>query len=215
MIIGTGIVEMRTTQRAGRPKSEEKHNAILLAATCLFLRLGLQGTSMDAVAREAGVSKQTVYSHFGSKEELFRSCIKAKVASYGFDEDRLPVGADRREAVFLLAKSFMDLIFDPEVVAMHRVVAGEAPSHPQVASLFFESGPAAVKRAVGQCLERMVDGGELKIPNVEYASWLLPNMALGAFHVRLQFGLIDRVPENDLNAHLQQVVDDFLRLYGA
>jgi hypothetical protein len=64
---------------------------------------------------------------------------------------------------------------------MHRVVAGEAQSYPQIASLFFETGPAAVKHAVGQCLERMVVDGELDIPDIEYASWLLPNMAFGAF----------------------------------
>ena len=205
----------QTTQRAGRPRSEEKHRSILMAARCLFLRQGFQGTSMDAVAREAGVSKQTVYGHFNNKEELFRACIKSKIVSYGFDDERLSVGADRRETLLLLVKGFMDLMFDPEVVAMHRVVAGEAQVYPQIALLFFESGPAAVKRAVGQCLARMVDNGGLQIQDIEYASWLLLNMAFGAFHIRLQFGLIDRVADCELEAHLQRVVDDFLRLFGA
>jgi TetR/AcrR family transcriptional repressor of mexJK operon len=208
-------VGSQTTQRAGRSKSEEKRNAILHAASCLFLKQGLQGTSMDAVAREAGVSKQTVYSHFTNKEALFRACIRAKIATYGFDDNLLPVGKGRRETLLLLAKGFMSLIFDPEVMAMHRVVAGEAASYPQIASLFFESGPAAVKRAVGQCLERMVADGELDIPDVEYASWLLSNMAFGSFHARLQLGLIEEVPQQALDSHLKQVVDDFLRLYAA
>ena len=212
MVMNT--VEMQTTQRAGRPRSQEKHNAILQVASGLFLKQGFQGTSMDAVARDAGVSKQTVYSHFSNKEALFRACIKSKIASYGFDDGRLPIGADRRETLLLLVKRFMDLMFDPQVVAMHRVVAGEAQSYPQIALLFFESGPAAVKRAVAQCLKRMVDEGALDIPDLEYGSWLLPNMAFGAFHIRLQFGLIDRVPEGELDAHLRRVVDDFLLLYG-
>lgn len=169
---------------------------------------------MDAVAREAGVSKQTVYGHFKKKEELFQACVRAKIASYGFDGDQLPAAEDWRETPSLLAKGFMALIFDPEVVAMHRVVAGEAQSHPQIASLFFEGGPAAVKRAVGHFLELMVEDGELKVPDIEYASWLLPNMAYGKFQVRLQFGLIDGVPEDELDAHLRRVVDYFLRLYG-
>jgi TetR/AcrR family transcriptional repressor of mexJK operon len=206
---------METTRRAGRPKSEEKHEAILVAASCLFLNQGLQNTSMDAVAREAGVSKQTVYAHFRNKEELFRACIQAKIASFGFDEGLLPAAGNPRETLFLLVKGFMALIFDQEVVAMHRVVAGEAAGYPRIASLFFASGPAAVKRAVGQCLERLVASGELVIPDIEYASWLLPNMALGKFQVQLQFGLIDAVPEDELDAHLSRVVDDFLRLYGS
>jgi AcrR family transcriptional regulator len=50
--------------RAGRPKSEAKVEAILNAATELFLAKGFQGASTDAVARPASVSKQTVYSYF-------------------------------------------------------------------------------------------------------------------------------------------------------
>lgn len=169
---------------------------------------------MDAVAREAGVSKQTVYSHFTSKEELFRACIKAKVASYGFDESGFPESGEPREVLFTVVKRFMALIFDPEVVAMHRVVMGEAASHPRIASLFFESGPGATKQAVSLLLQRLVDRGELRAHDTLYASWQLLNMAFGHFHIQLQFNLIDHVPERELDEHLRRVVDDFLILYG-
>lgn len=205
---------MRRPYRSGRSKSEEKRAAILDAASRLFLATGLQGTSMDEVAREAGVSKQTVYSHFTNKEELFKECIRGKIAAYGFDDDILPAADEPHAALLLLAKRFMELIFDPEVVAMHRVVLGESASHPRIASLFFESGPAATKRAVARVLERFVERGYLEIPDMEYASWLLPNMAFGKFHMQLQFGLIHRVPDEILDAHLERVVDDFLRLFA-
>ena len=48
----------------------------------LFLTEGFERTSMDSIAQAAGVSKQTVYSHFANKDDLFRSCIAAKVAEY-------------------------------------------------------------------------------------------------------------------------------------
>ena len=79
------MADVSAPVRAGRPKSEAKAEAILHAASELFLSQGFQGTSMDAVAKRAGVSKQTVYSHFANKEELFKACIGAKVAGYGFD----------------------------------------------------------------------------------------------------------------------------------
>ena len=62
----------------GRPKDLEKRAAILSAATDLFTARGLNGVSMEAVARAAGVSKITVYSHFRSKDELFRETVFAK-----------------------------------------------------------------------------------------------------------------------------------------
>ncbi len=205
---------VQNAPRAGRPKSEEKRAAILEAASTLFLEKGLQGASMDAVAREAGVSKQTVYSHFENKDELFRACIKGKIAAYGFAEDTFPGDGDTRELLFQLTRRFMELIFDPEVIAMHRVVSAEAASHPRIASLFYESGAAATKRAVGAFLDDLVRRGELAIPDVDYAAWQLANMAFGKFHMQLQFGLIDHVPDDELDAHLRRVVEDFVRLYG-
>src|SRR5690554_1573732 len=60
----------------GRPKDPAKREAILQAAQQLFLRSGYEGTSMDAIATEAGVSKLTVYSHFTDKETLYAAAIR-------------------------------------------------------------------------------------------------------------------------------------------
>jgi AcrR family transcriptional regulator len=56
-------------------RSDAKRDAILKGAKAVFLKRGFEGTSMDAVALRAGVSKMTVYRHFGSKESLFAGVI--------------------------------------------------------------------------------------------------------------------------------------------
>src|SRR4051812_4633149 len=71
-------------QGPGRPKDMEKRALILDAARTLFAQSSFNGTSMDAVAAAAGVSKLTVYSHFGDKDNLFREVIRAHV------QDKLP-----------------------------------------------------------------------------------------------------------------------------
>ncbi len=209
------MTTIQSVQRVGRPKSEEKRQSILEAASHLFMERGLQGASMDAVAREAGVSKQTVYSHFQNKEALYSACIKAKVASHGFDEAGFAEAGEPREALFVLLKRFMALIFDPEVVAMHRIVTAEAASHPRIAALFYESGPGATYAAVETFLQRLVDRGALRAHDTRYAANQLLNMAFGHFLFQLQFGLIQQVPEAELDAHLRRVVADFWVLYGA
>src|SRR5207244_1010955 len=72
----TGLAPIEAAE-AGR--SARKRQAILDAATTIFLRQGYLGTSMDEIAARAGVSKQTVYKHFADKERLFVEIVVATV----------------------------------------------------------------------------------------------------------------------------------------
>ncbi len=60
----------------GRPKSDKKRQQILDAAAQLFASQGYTNTSLETVAAAAGVSKQTIYSHFSSKQEVLREGVK-------------------------------------------------------------------------------------------------------------------------------------------
>lgn len=202
--------------RPGRPKSEQKGEAILCAAGELFLSNGYQGTSMDAVAQQAGVSKQTVYSHFANKEELFQACIRRKVAGYGFDETTAVGEVDLRSALLSIAGQFVELMFDPEVIAMHRVVMAEAASQPRIAELFFDSGPKRTKASVCAFLQQQVEAGRLRIPpdRLLYASVQLLITAVGMYQMPLWLGLLNEMDRAEVDAHLERVVDDFLALYG-
>ena len=206
-----------TQTRVGRPKSEQKTEAILCAASALFLINGFQGTSMDAVAQRAGVSKQTVYSHFANKEDLFQACISKKVAGYGFAETAMVDDSDLRTALLAIVRQFAELLFDPQVVAMHRVVMGEAATQPRIAALFFESGPMRTKTAVCDFLTRQVEAERLHIDpdRMFFATAQLLGMTVGMYQLQFLMGLRDSVDESELRVHLERVVDDFLRLYRA
>ncbi len=65
----------KTKIKAVRPKCQQKKQLILAAAQQLFLRKGVETVSMDMIAKEAGVAKQTVYSHFQNKETLYSDAI--------------------------------------------------------------------------------------------------------------------------------------------
>ncbi|HCS91887.1 MAG: TetR/AcrR family transcriptional regulator [Thiohalocapsa sp. PB-PSB1] len=200
--------------RAGRPKSAEKARAVLEAASQLFLQQGLQGTSMDAVARAAGVSKQTVYGHFDNKESLFRACIRSKIEDHGFQIKEASADvSDARSTLLVLCRRFMALKCDPEVVAMFRVVAAEAATQPRIAGLFFESGPGGARDAIAQVLDQLVAAGQLRPHDIDHASWELMNMSAGSFHLRLLFGLLETIETTELEAHLARIVDDFLAIY--
>src|SRR2546426_11426938 len=95
----------------GRPKDLEKRAAILEAAKCLFLSGGYEGTSMDAVAAEAGVSKLTVYNHFSDKETLFAEAVKAKCEEQLPHEvfEIKPKGSVRQQ-LLAIARGFSQLV---------------------------------------------------------------------------------------------------------
>ena len=200
--------------RAGRPKSEEKRDAILEAASELFLAQGLQGTSMDAVALKAGVSKQTVYSHFANKEELFRMVIAAKVESYGFMEAALPADLNLEQALAAVGDRFLNLILDDEVAAMFRVVIGESGSYPKIAELFYASGPDTAITAVAKLLSRHMRAGRLKQDDPRYAACLYLNMLRGHYHLQILMNIQPDLDEASRETHIRKVVGQFLFLYG-
>src|SRR2546421_7897465 len=71
---------------------QRKHDAIGAAALVLFARDGYERTSVDAIAAEAGVSKRTVYSHYGDKENLFLLVLRE---TYDVMRDRVRNIVDR------------------------------------------------------------------------------------------------------------------------
>jgi TetR/AcrR family transcriptional repressor of mexJK operon len=207
--------QMETNTRPGRPKSEQKRAAILEAASELFLTRGLAATAMDAVAERARVSKQTVYSHFASKEDLYRTCITQKVAAYGFDESELPVDAELETALLAIGNQFLDLIFDDEVVAMFRVVIGESAAHHKIAELFFENGPGKTIRKIAGFMGEQMHRGLLREDDPGYVATLFLTMLRGNYQMQLLMSIKPDFDAESRTRHIRKVVDQFLVLYGA
>jgi TetR/AcrR family transcriptional repressor of mexJK operon len=209
------VTPASTTQRSGRPKSVEKGAGIRRAASDLFLAHGLKGTSMDAVARAAGVSKQTVYSHFGSKQDLFAAVIEGKVAAYRLSAEDLSGADDVRDALITIGERFVELLFDDEVSAMFRVVIGESVSHPEIARLFHAAGPQRTIDALAACLQEYAGIGELDLDSPGDAAVTYLNLLRGEFHMRRLMNLCPDVSAACRRRHVEARVDQFLRLYGS
>jgi AcrR family transcriptional regulator len=82
---------------AARPADEARRRRLLDAALTAFLRHGFRKTSMDEVARAAQVSRQALYLHFATKEELFRATVlhllegSKQAATAALADDALPL----------------------------------------------------------------------------------------------------------------------------
>src|SRR5262245_5761701 len=117
---------MSVMRRAvGRDEIGGKAEAILAAAERAFLAAGFGAVTMDAIAREAGVSKATVYAHFTGKEELFSAVVAhlSRRRFHGFSVDALdPV--DIEASLTAIVTRFLDLVLSPEAIALNRIIIG-------------------------------------------------------------------------------------------
>lgn len=197
---------------AGRPKDLSKRSAILSAARRHFMRHGFSGISMDAIASSAGVSKLTVYSHFGSKEGLFKEVIRDECTRLLPQEnfDSL-LGLSPREALMTIGVRFLDLLFQPDSLALHRVMISEAIGNPKISELFYEAGPAHVKNAFTSFLQALHDRGALLVEQPEHATQHFFSLLKGEMHSLALLSLPVSATPEALRGHLEDVVSIFLR----
>ncbi|HKK23276.1 MAG TPA: TetR/AcrR family transcriptional regulator [Pseudohaliea sp.] len=200
--------------RPGRPKSREKRDAIRQAAVELFMSEGLQRTSMDAVAAAAGVSKQTVYSHFESKDALFRECVRIKVEDYGLGEETLSPGLPAAETLRAFGRQFMELLQDPEVLSMFRLLAGECRTYPSIAQVFYAAGPAQNCEFLGSLLAQFGARGELVVEDPLESASLLVAMFKAHYFLELLLRVRETIDPRELDQHLERTVRRFLSLHG-
>ena len=185
----------------------------MAAAVDLFARNGFEGTSVDDIAAAAGVSKQTVYSHFGSKENLFGLAISTKCKQSGIDPEAIDPEAPPEAMLPELARRFLQLVTSPEAIRVHNVCTGSAETHPALGQLYFRYGPEETVDAVSGYLAAQVRAGRLRIDNPREAAWQLLCMLKAESHMRLQFKL-EPLSEKQIREYADSCVAMFLRAYA-
>ncbi|MCW3149179.1 TetR/AcrR family transcriptional regulator [Stutzerimonas stutzeri] len=199
----------------GRPKDPAKREAILAAAQVLFLGNGYEGSSMDAIAAEAGVSKLTLYSHFKDKEALFCAAVKATC------ETRLPrrlfqLEEDCAIETLLLAigNAFNELVNSPESIGLHRAMIALATHNPALVRMFFEAGPQQLLADLEQLFAQASSRGLLQITEPRRAAEHFCSLIKGARHFRQLIAYDDITDSTTPTEHVRDAVGVFLRAYG-
>jgi len=197
-----------------RSKSESKSKQILDAATLLFTEQGYSSTSMDLIAKHANVSKQTVYSHFGNKAELFAASIKQKCDSYQMTQVSLEHGTEPADVLFILAKRFLAMLTSKEALAVHKICAYESKSHPELSELFYQEGPERMVNDVTKLMTEFHTKQQLSIPEPRFAAIQFLNMAKGECWMRVEFNTKKQISEAEINRYLKASVALFIKGYS-
>jgi AcrR family transcriptional regulator len=152
--------------------SERKHEAIARSALTLFASDGYERTTVDAIAAEAGVSKRTVYSHYGDKENLFLSVVRdtyeRMLARIGEIVDRTVWEPDLPEALTVCVTEITHSIARaPERATLSRLVITEAPHFPVLIDLLHNR---AVTPLIAAPLARLGRAGRLAVSDATEAA---------------------------------------------
>jgi TetR/AcrR family transcriptional regulator, mexJK operon transcriptional repressor len=206
---------------AGR--SARKRRAITEAATALFLRDGYRNTSMDQVAADAAVSKQTVYKQFADKEQLFRDIVlgvtgnsEAVIADLTsiLRGDGVASRAELRAVLTDLARRYIDGVLQPHVVALRRLIIAEAERFPDLARTYFEQAPARAIEVIADALRAYAERGLLTAGDPRLAAAHFAYLVLAIPQDRAQFYPGERPSAAERDRLAEEAVRIFLAAYA-
>ena len=193
----------------------EKREAILDAATRVFLKQGYGGASIDAIAAASKVSKPTVYNHFAGKAALF-AAVKGRLLEVmmrslqSLQLESLPP----RQALLTVGRHLLSVMLQKRHLQLFRILVGEAGRHPELGRTYYESAMRSGQRSLAELLTLHARAGSLRIADPELAARQLLDLLKGDLHLRLLIGVTDKVDAREIEQHVGQAVELFMAAYG-
>jgi TetR/AcrR family transcriptional repressor of mexJK operon len=181
---------------------------VLRAATSSFLAHGY-ASSVDAIARRAGVAKQTVYEHFPSKDALFKEAARGLARRVLVALDAEP--RDVRATLARFALAYRRRVLGAQGIAIFRALVPEVPRFRALARSMYAAGAGETVRRLSDYLQKAMDAGKLRRDDPELAAELLMGMLVGQERIKRLFGVAHAGTDDAQRA--QRIVDCFLRAY--
>ncbi|MFG2230803.1 TetR/AcrR family transcriptional regulator [Streptomyces sp. NPDC048723] len=211
----SGAVMEETPRVPTGDRAARKRLAIVRAARTAFVRDGFK-VGMDTIAAEAGVSKVTVYNHFGNKDALFLAVIgdaleEALGAAVEGTAARLQDIDDLRTALVWTAEAWVKGMIRPDVMALRHLVVNETMRFPELGLAWKRSGPDRVRPALLDTFERLIAEGRLDMPDVEVAIIQFYSLVLYPHLIHSAYGV--GLPQETTTALSETGVDMFLTYY--
>jgi len=193
---------------------QKRRDAMIQAAYELFIGKGYGSVSVDDIIRASKGSKSSLYKFFGSKEGI----LKAVIESLADDMLRqinveIPSGKSPRETLTRIGMVLVDLALSDNAINQHRHAASHAKAFPDLAKLWYESGPKRTFEGIADFLKKETAQGRLRIANPQLAAMLFAGMII--FHDNMKLLIcLPRSKRSDLKEIVSEAVEVFLAAYG-
>jgi AcrR family transcriptional regulator len=162
----------RRSAHGGRPTAAEgrrRQQRLLETAVAMFMNRGFDGTSVDAVAEAAGMSKRTVYARYRDKNELFSAALRELIerSLVPFNQFQ-PSTRQLEPALMAIGRHLLSIALTPQSVGLYRILVAEAERRPELARLAHAEGRQQAIRGIAATLRRHAD--ELRVRNLDRAA---------------------------------------------
>ncbi len=196
-------------------KRGRKYDQVVAGARKVFLSEGFEGASVDLIAKEAGVSKATLYSYFPDKRVLFvevakEECARQADRSLQVDRTDLPV----RDVLTGMSASMMEFLTSEFAQRIFRICVAESDRFPELGQEFYMSGPQLMEDRLSEYFTLACERGELKIDDIRLAAQQFESLMKADVFVKMVFNVVKTPDQGDIDRVIAGAVDTFLARYG-
>lgn len=211
---------------AARTRSRNKREEVLGIASNCFLSNGYDGTSINVMARDAGISKESIYRYFGSKEDLFKCVIERELEVYqkGMEDTAGDFQKESIEQALLhVAENTLKLLTNERAQALRRLIFHMAANGSRVGRHYYQVGPQVAYQNLRRIFEHHLEGrpqqdkaSGLKAREgftTEKLSIYFMGMILHPTTLERECGLLGELSTREVRRRAREIIADFLRSY--
>jgi len=199
---------------SGRPKDLEKRAKILQAAKSIFLKMGYHATNMNQIAKEAGVTKLTVYNHFQDKNNLFMCAIQESCEeSIRAKQFELMADSDFKQALLLMCQRALNIIYLPEALKLDCVLFELAAEQSPLTRQFFDASHTRMCHVWCDFFEQAIAFKFIQADEPIKQTELIISLLLGIRHQQVLLGLAPVPTADEIDQMIQHAIEIFLLKY--
>ena len=194
----------------GRPKDLEKRQRILESAKSLFLKQGYHGSSMNEIARDAGVTKLTVYNHFQDKATLFTCAIQDTCEALIMARPpQLSTDSNFQQALAQLCALSLEIVYLPEAIKLEYLLLDLASQQSPLLQQFYQASHQKLNQVWQHFFQQAIALGFIPNRPLEQLIQLMLSLLLGQRHHEILLG-IRPIPAAD---EQQQLIQSSIQLF--
>ncbi len=173
----------------------------------MFMKHGFDGTSIDAVAEAASMSKRTVYACYRDKNELFNAVLRDLIDRWLVPINQFQLGTHELEPMLMeIGRHLLGSALAPQVVSLHRIILGESERRPEFGRLANAEGRQPAIRAIAAALRRQAS--QLRVNDLERAAEQFISLVIDSDLRLAAFGI--GPGQGEIEQRVRQAVDLFL-----
>ncbi|HLN24976.1 MAG TPA: TetR/AcrR family transcriptional regulator [Patescibacteria group bacterium] len=193
------------------PRGVVRRQAMLQAATELFMEKGFERTKLSDVLERSKGSRATLYEFFGGKEGLLKAMMEQSSIRLWKAIDPVEVeGQPVAEALYLIGLRFVQAVLHPDAISVSRVLASEGHRFPEIVKFFNDTGPVRMSGRLADYLTRTSQAGGLNIQDAQRATQIFFGMICGGFHYQQLISAETAIPMEEIEQHVRYAVRIFL-----